>query len=128
MHADTLFGREPAAWIGLIEAGIALLTITVLHWSTEQIALVMAVVMAIFGVYTAWVTHDTLLGVIVGLVKAVLALLVGFGVSLSPDLTAAIIGFATVALGFFNRQQTFPVAFPPVPTQGAVAVSDVGTA
>lgn len=128
MRPDNIFGREPAAWVGLIEAIIALLTITVLHWSTEQIALVMAVVVAVFGVYTAWVTHDTLLAVVVGLVKAVLALLVGFGISLSPELTAAIIGFATVVLGFFNRQQTYPVASPPRHLEGAVAVSDVGTA
>ena len=113
MRADNIFGREPAAWVGLIEAILALLIITVLHWSAEQVALVMAAVVAAFGVYTAWVTEDTLLGVVVGFTKAVLALMVGFGLTLSPELTAAIIGLVTVVMGFFNRQQTSPVASPP---------------
>lgn len=121
-----LFGREPAAWVGFIEAVIVLLVIVFLHWTDEQTALVMAVVVAAAGLYTAWVTHDTLLGVLIGFIKAVIALLLGFGVALSPELTGALIGLATVVLGLFNRQQTYPVAFPPQALAGATPVSDVG--
>lgn len=123
-----IFGREPAAWVGLIEAVVALLVITVLHWTNEQTGLVMAVVVAAAGLYTAWVTHDTLLGVVIGFTKAVLALLIGFGVELSPELTGALIGLVTVVLGLFNRQQTYPVSDPPRPIPGAQPVSDVGVA
>jgi hypothetical protein len=123
-----IFGREPAAWVGLIEAFLFLLTASVLDWSQEQVALVMAVVLAVSGAYTAWVTKDTMLGVVVGLAKAVLTLLIGFGINIAPELMAAILGFTTVAVGFFQRTQTFPVYDPPRPLPGATAVSDVGAA
>lgn len=107
-----VFGREPAAWIGLIEAVIVLAVAVGLGWSSEQTALVMAVVVSAFGIYTAWVTHDTMLGVVVGFTKAVLALLIGFGVALKPELTGALIGLVTVVVGFFQRTQTSPLEVP----------------
>lgn len=108
-----LFGREPAAWIGLIEASFAMIVVLGwVHWSNEQVGLVMAVVVTGFGVLTAYLTQDTMLGFIVGFVKAVFALGVGFGFHLSPELTAASIGFVTVLVGFFQRTQTSPAVSP----------------
>lgn len=127
MRAKTILGREPAAWVGLIEAGLALLVAFVLDFDQEQTALIMAVVVAAFGLYTAWATHDTMLGVIVGFAKAVLALALGFGVTLTADQAATILAFVTVAAGFFQRTQTFPEGDPPAPLPGATPVSDVGT-
>lgn len=116
MGAKTIFGREPAAWVGLIEAGLALAVLTFLHITSDQTALVMAVVVSLFGIYTAWVTKDTMLGVVVGLAKAALALAIGFGFSLTPDVTAGLIAFVTVAMGLFNRQTTSPVVVVPEPS------------
>lgn len=108
-----LFGREPAAWVGLIEATLALaVAVGWLAWTREQTALVLAVVMAVFGVVTAYLTKDTMLGVLVGFSKAVIALAIGFGLTLSPELTAAIIGFVTIAVSFFQRTQTSPSPTP----------------
>lgn len=107
---QNIFGREPAAWIGLIEAALVLLVAVGLNWSAEQVAVVMAVVVAGFGVYTAWITKDTMLGVIVGLTKAVLALFIGFGIELTPEFTGALIALVTVGTGFFNRTQTAPLS------------------
>jgi hypothetical protein len=108
MNTKTIFGREPAVAIALIESGLALAVLLFLHWSSEQTALVMATVVASFGLYTAWVTKDTMLGVVVGLTKAVIALAIGFGFHLSPDVTAALIAFVAVLMGAFNRQSTQP--------------------
>lgn len=108
-----LFGKEPAAWVGLIEASLALaVAIGWLAWTREQTALVMAVVVCVFGVVTAYLTKDTMLGVLVGLTKAVIALALGFGFTLSPEVTAAIIAFVTVAVSFFQRTQTSPAPTP----------------
>lgn len=104
-----IFGREPAVWLGLIAAGLALLVpMGVVDFTSDEIALIMAAVTAVFGVITAYLTHDVMLGVLVGLVNAVAALFVGFGVNVNPDLTASIIGVVTVLVSFFQRTQTFP--------------------
>jgi hypothetical protein len=90
----------------------------------------MAVVTALASVYTAWATKDTMLGVVVGLGKAVLALAVGFGLNLSPEQTAATIALITMGAGFFNRTQTYPLGDPPPPQQLAIAAptaSDIKT-
>lgn len=107
-----IFGREPAAIVGLIEAGLVLAIAFGLSLSNSQVALIIAVVVAVFGVYTAYVTKDTLLGVVVGLTKAVLALLIGFGIDVDPELAAAITGFVTVSLGFWQRHETSPIDAP----------------
>lgn len=108
-----LFGREPAVWVAFIEATIALvLALRWVHWTSDQTALVMAVVVAVFGVVTAYLTKDTMLGVLVGLTKALLALFIGFGLMLSPELTAAVIGFVVVVVGLFQRTQTSPAPQP----------------
>ena len=126
--AQTIFGREPAVWVGLIEAALAFLSSVVLHLSQGQVGAVMAVVTALFGVYTAWATKDTLLGYLVGLIKAVLALFLGFGIHLlSPEQAASLIGLVTVALAFYQRTQTSPVGvpLPANPTAQPVYVPEV---
>ena len=108
-----IFGREPAVWVGLIGGALTLLvSMGVLDFTNEQTGLAMAVVAAVFGVITAYLTKDTMLGVVVGFSKAAIALAVGFGASFSPELTAAIIAFVTVTMGFFQRTQTSPSPAP----------------
>lgn len=114
-----IFGKEPAFWTGLVEAALALfLSLNVLGLTDERVSLVMAVVVAVFGVYTAWVTKDTFLGVGVGLAKAVLALSAGYGLDFGVDTTAAIIALVTVVLGGWQRTQTEPVQKPSFRTGG----------
>lgn len=115
-----IFGREPSALVGVIEAGLAmLLTLNVFSLDHEQVALIMAAVVAVLGLYTAYATSQTLLGAIVGAAKAVIALAVGFGFEFSADKTAALIALVTVLAGFFQRTQAAPVVhgnFNPDPT------------
>lgn len=123
MKQVLIFGREPAVWIGLIESAIALAVAVGLRLSTDQVAAILAVVTAGFGVYVAYVTNETMLGVVVGLTKAVLALAIGFGLHLSPELTGAIIAFVTMGLSMFNRQNTSPLAVPTFATAKAKPVT-----
>ena len=122
-----LFGREPAAWVGLIEAALILLLAFFTLMTPEQLTLVMAAVNALAGCYVAWATKDTMLGVVVGLAKAILALVIGFGLALTEPQTAAILGFVVIIGSFFNRQNTYPLADPPRAVPGALPVSDVGS-
>ena len=108
-----IFGREPAVWLGVIAAGLTLLvTLGVLDITSDQTALLMAAITAVFGVITAYLTSDTMLGVLIGAANAIIALAVGFGLNVSPELTASIIGVVTVLTGFFQRTQTSPAAQP----------------
>lgn len=103
--------REPAALTGLISGVLSLLlSLNLLGLTNENVGLIMGVVTAAFGVYTAWKTKDTMLGVIVGFVNSGFALVAGYGLELSPDTTAAAIAIVTVVVGFFQRTQTAPLA------------------
>lgn len=121
-----IFGREPAAWIGLIEGLLALFlawnyTSTALGLTNETVGLIMAVVTAAFGLVTAFYTRDVQLAVVLGFVKAAVALAVGYRLDLSIDQTAAIITFTTVAFALFNRQQTSPAERPSFKSEVALA-------
>lgn len=109
MPGPTIFGREPAFYVGLIEACLAIvLSFHLWGLNADTEGVIMAAVVAVFGFYTALVTKATLLGVGTGLAKAVLALFVTFGVHLSEANQTAIIALAVFILGAFNRTQTEP--------------------
>lgn len=120
----TILGREPAAWVGVIEAALAVALM--LGWlrgvglnTAEDVAVFMAAVSAALGLYVAYATRNTSLAVIVGAAKALLALGTVYGLHLGPDVAAGVIAFITVSFGFFNRQTTSPLA-DQVPRRTAV--------
>lgn len=58
---NTIFGREPAAILGLIQAGLALAIGFGLNWTGEQVALVLAfsaAAVAVITRQTSTPTHD----------------------------------------------------------------------
>ncbi|WP_191564708.1 hypothetical protein [Janibacter melonis] len=118
-RAATILGREPAAWVGLIEATIALLVVFALGVTTESAVLIMAAVSAAAGIYTAWATKDTALGAILGLAKAVISLTAYYGLQLTPEQQGALMAIIPVVFGLFQRTQTAPVGDPidPSPDQ-----------
>lgn len=118
-RATAILGREPAAWVGLIEAVLAVLVVFALGVTSESAGLILAAISAAAGCYVAWATRDTALGVILALAKALVALGVYYGLTLSAEQTAVILGLVPVVVGFWQRTQTSPVADPvdPSPTQ-----------
>ena len=109
--SPTIFGREPAFYVGLVEAALAIaLSFKFLGLTIDTEGVIMAAVVAILGFYTAWVTHQTLLGVGTGLAKALMALFVTFHMHLTDTQQTAIIAFFVFVLGAFQRTQSTPVA------------------
>lgn len=103
--------REPAALLGLASGILALLlSLNQFELTNEKVGLIMGVFTALAGVYTAYVTSATMLGVIIGFVNATFALVAGYGFELSPDTTAAAIAIVTVLVGFWQRTQVSPLA------------------
>lgn len=124
-----IFGREPAVIVGFIEALLALLlSFGLLKFiginTKEEVGIVMAVVSAVLGVYVAYVTSETLLAAVIGLTKAVIALLAMYNLQISLDQTAALLAFITLAITFFQRTQTSPLTNP---SFKAIAPSDTTT-
>ncbi|NUP34685.1 MAG: hypothetical protein HOU01_23680 [Streptomycetaceae bacterium] len=126
-RAVRIFGREPAALLGIMEAILAALVAFGLGVTNESSGLIAAVISLAIGAYSAWATKDRLLGVLTGLAKAVVALVVYYGVTLTPEQIGAIVTLAPVIVGFWQRTQTTPVAAPvdPSPTQVTPSPVDV---
>jgi uncharacterized membrane protein YdbT with pleckstrin-like domain len=104
-----IFGREPAVLAGVIEAAIMVaVAVGIVHWDAEQIGSIMAVVTIVFGIIVAYLTHDVLLGLFTGLIKAGGALLIAFGLSVNPDVTATLTALVVALAALFQRTQTSP--------------------
>lgn len=126
--AVKIFGREPAVLLGLVGSAIALFVALFgarLSLDGDFTAVAMAVVSAALGFYSAWATKDTLLGVSVGLVKALISLGLYFGLDMSVELQASVMLFVEALVGFWQRTQTSPVADPVDPSPTQVAASPV---
>lgn len=107
-----IFGREPAAWVTLIEATLMIVGVQMFDWSVEQVAYVVVVVNGVLAVYVAYVTKDTMLAVVVGLGKALITAAIAFGVDIPDDRAATYIALITAAVGLYNRSQTAPLLRP----------------
>jgi len=108
-----IFGYEPAAWAGALQGVLGVLVVLGVGGLTaDQSTLVQAASAALFALVTAFLTKKVNLAVVVGGVQAVMALLVGFGLHLDPDVQAALIAALQVALAGFLRQNTEPAVEP----------------
>lgn len=105
--------RDPAAYITLVQAVLALALAWGLFGVTEaRVPLIMAVVNGCLGVVTAILTKRTGFSVAIGLVQAVIALMAGYGFTLTDDRANAVILISTVVLGFFNWTNNSPADQP----------------
>ena len=130
MSAKTIFGREPAVAIGLIEAIVAFaLTIQVgwWGWDAQTDAIIMAFVVALGGLWGAWVTSETMLGALLGVLKAGFALALAFNFALSSTQQAMAISIVSAVVAFAYRTQTTPAAKPAKAAPAAPVAADSTT-
>jgi hypothetical protein len=106
------FGREPAQWLGLISAAIALISSTAFEMTIQQQGVLNAVAVAIVGFVTAMaVSGEKAAPLVAGLVQAVLACALAFGLALSPELQGSIVAFTAAGVAWYLRTQVVaPVA------------------
>jgi len=115
-----IFGREPAVWVGVIEAFLAVLLSFGIGITDTSYGPIMAVVVALGGFVTALGTKDTLLGALIGLIKAGVVLVAVYGVTLSEQQQGSIIAAVSVLFAFYQRTQTSPIADPVDPSPAQV--------
>lgn len=113
----TLFGKQPAFWLGIIQAVLAfLLTVhqvaDALNLTDERIGAIMAALFALLGVYEAWAVRDTMLATLTAAAKALIALFAAYSLELTADQTAALLGVVALLGGVFVRDRTSPLAAP----------------
>lgn len=101
-----IFKREPALWLALIATVIQMVSAFVFPLSVDQQGVLNAVTLAIAGLVTAlMVKSDQTAPAILGLLKAVIALGLAFGLSLTPENQAIIMSFAAAVVAMFIRTQ-----------------------
>lgn len=99
-----IWGREPAMWAALAAAlvqgaGLAL------HWNSDQMGAINAVVAVVLGLVVAISVRDGISAVALGLVQAVMNLVLAFGLNVDTATQAAVMGLAAAIVGMFVRTQ-----------------------
>jgi hypothetical protein len=116
-----LLGREPAQWIGLLSAAVALFSSIVLPVSLETQGAIIAVATAAFGIVGALaVSGEKAAPLVAGFVQSVLALALSLGLHLDNATQGSIMAFVAAGVAWYLRTQVFA----PVPA----AVTDGKTA
>lgn len=101
-----IFGREPSLVLGLIAAAVQLFSATLLPLTVGQQGALNAVAVAVIGFATAAaVSADRAAPAVLGVVQAVLACALAFGLALAPETQGAVMAFVTAAVSAFVRTQ-----------------------
>lgn len=113
----TVFGKQPAFWLGVIQAVLAfVLTLhqvsSQLHLTDERVGAIMAALFAVLGVWEAWSVRDTMLAALTAAAKALIALFAAYRLELSVDQVAALLGVVALLGGAFVRDRTSPLVVP----------------
>lgn len=112
-----LLGREPVATVSTATA-LLIAVLPAFGWSTEVVGAVSAGLVVIGGAVSAGlVSVDRLLPLLVGVGKAVLAVVAAFVLHLPDNYVSAIMAVLTVVGGLATRAQVGAVQ-PPVDRQG----------
>lgn len=100
-----VFGREPAYWLALISGLVAFTSAAVTPLTVDQQGVLNACAAALFGVITAgFLAGEKSVAAIVGLFKALIAVGLAFGLSLSPEVqSSAMIVVELVLTGVLVR-------------------------
>lgn len=111
-----IFGHEPAVVAAAIQAVLAMaVSFGWLAWAQidtqAELGLTMGLVIAVLDVYVAAVTRRTLLALVVGLFKALIAFGSIYGFSLTLEQTGTVIAVLTALAGLWHQGQTEPLEF-----------------
>ncbi len=105
--------RDPALFTSFAATGIRLITAFALTLTVDQQSAVNATVAAAAGLLVAYAVKDGQVAAILGVVQALLALALGFGLEINPEEQALIMSFVGTGIAMFVRTQVTASA-PPV--------------
>lgn len=101
-----IFGREPVAIMAFISSAIAVFSSFVIELSDEQQGVLNAVTVALFGfIAAALLQRDRLVPAVTGLIKAVLAVAISFGLHMTPEQQGLILTLVAGAAALLIRPQ-----------------------
>ncbi|GHH57686.1 hypothetical protein [Lentzea cavernae] len=105
-----VLGREPAYWLALISGLVAFVSSAVFPLTTEQQGVVNACAAALFGLITiGFLDKERSVAAIVGFFKALIAVGLAFGLSLSPEVqSTAMVVVELVLTGVLVRPNVEP--------------------
>lgn len=106
-------GREPALLAAAIGTGLKLAGAFIVDLGAPQQAVLNAVVAAALGTLVAITTRDGLSAALLGLTQALIALAIGFGLHVDPDMQALIMSFVGTIIAMFIRTQVTAPVPPP---------------
>lgn len=103
-----ILGQEPAFFVGVLEAALALALTLNLFVGLDQneAAVIVATANAALGLVVAYAARDTLYAALIGFTKALLVLGATFGLQLSDQTTGAVMALITLVAGAYLRGQT----------------------
>lgn len=104
--------RDPALYLTLVATVVRLVAAFIFDLTDGQQAVLNSLATAVAGFIVAfWVARDGQVPAILGVVQAVLALVVGFGLDVSAEGQAVIMSFVgAIAAAFIRTQVVAPVS------------------
>lgn len=104
--------RDPALWLTLFATAVRLSAAFFLHLTDGQQAVLNAAATAVAGLIVALVVRkDGQVAAILGVVQALMALAIGFGLDLSAERQAVVMSLVgAVAAAFIRSQVVAPVS------------------
>lgn len=101
-----IFGREPALVMAFISSAIAVTSALIFPLTDEQQGVLNAVVVALFGFITAaLLAHEKFVPALVGLIKAVIAVAIAFGLHMTPETQGLVLTLVAAAAALWYRPQ-----------------------
>jgi hypothetical protein len=107
--------RDPVVLLNLFAAAVMAASDWVLPLNDAQQSVLNAAALALSNLVAATLVHDGQLPALSGLAKAVLALTVGFGLKLNPDLQVTIMSAVAWLGSLWVRTQVAPKGAPTPP-------------
>lgn len=98
--------REPALILALVTSIIQVVSAFVLPLTVTQQGVLNAAAVAVMGLVTAiMVNSDQLAPLVLGVIQALLAVGLAFGLAMTPENQSVIMAFAAAVIGMFVRTQ-----------------------
>lgn len=100
------FSREPVVLVQALIVPLALAVVLLFHWPNTTVGVVNTLIVALGGAVAALgVSVDALLPLLAGLSKAVLAVILAFGLNVPENVQVFVLSAVGIVVAFLTRPQ-----------------------